>query len=167
MEYKTPRLHIKPLSENDSAAVVALLTDATVGKTYMLPEFRSSEEALPLFHRLMALSRDTGRYVAGIYKDGAFIGLLNETGKENREIEVGYALLPAYHNQGFATEALTGAIAFLHGCGFSCVLAGAFTENFASARVMEKAGMQRIDKTDKIEYRGVLHTCVYYASYRQ
>ena len=84
--------------------------------------------------------------------------------KENYDIEVGYALLPAYHNRGFATEALVGAIEYLRGCGFSRILAGAFAENAASLRVMEKAGMVRIDKTDAIDYRGHMHTCIYYAS---
>lgn len=164
MEYKTSRLHIRPLDLQDADDVTALLTDGQVGKTYMLPEFHSREEALPLFHRLVALSRDTARYVAGIYYEDHFIGILNETDKENYDIEVGYALLPAYHNRGFATEALVGAIEYLRGCGFSRILAGAFSENAASLRVMEKAGMVRIDKTDAIDYRGHVHTCIYYAS---
>lgn len=167
MEFKTKRLHIKPLCPEDAKAVISLLTDAQVGKTYMIPVFHTQEEAFPLFQRLMALSQDTGRYVAGIYWEGHFIGLLNETDREDHGIEVGYALLPAYYNRGFATEALTGAIDYLHGCGFSCVLAGAFAENPASMRVMEKAGMQRTEKTDSVEYRGSLHKCIYYASYRQ
>ena len=166
MEYKTSRLHIRPLREADAEAVIDLLTNAQVAQTYMLPDFGCREEAYPLFQRLLALSRDTGRYVAGIYLEDRFIGLLNETDKESSEIEVGYALLPAFHNRGFATEALTGAIAYLHGCGFSRVLAGAFAENPASIRVMQKAGMAPIEKTDAVEYRGSLHTCIYYASIR-
>ena len=47
--------------------------------------------------------------------------------------------------------------------GFETVLAGAFVENAASMRVMEKSGMTRQDYTDEIEYRGVTHTCIYYA----
>ena len=167
MEYKTARLHIRPLSAKDADAATALLTDPLVAKTYMLPEFRCEEEAFALFQRLVALSRDADRYVAGIYYQEQFIGLINETDKEHSEIEVGYALLPAYHNRGFATEALVGAIAHLHSIGFSCVLTGAFAENLASLRVMAKAGMTPIEKTDTIEYRGIVHKCIYYASYRK
>jgi len=47
--------------------------------------------------------------------------------------------------------------------GFSEVLAGAFEENLASMRIMEKSGMTRIEKTDEIEYRGKVHQCVYYS----
>ncbi len=45
---------------------------------------------------------------------------------------------------------------------FTVVKTGAFTENIASIRVMEKCGMRRFDETEEIEYRGKNHTCVYY-----
>ena len=47
--------------------------------------------------------------------------------------------------------------------GFSAVKAGAFSENAASIRVMEKCGMTKTGETEQIEYRGKTHTCVYYA----
>ena len=43
------------------------------------------------------------------------------------------------------------------------VRCGAFSENTASIRVMEKAGMVREDFTEDIEYRGIMHHCVYYS----
>ena len=55
------------------------------------------------------------------------------------------------------------AIADLFELGFKQVVAGAFVENPASLRVMEKAGMTPIEKVDEIEYRGRTHTCVYRA----
>jgi len=75
---------------------------------------------------------------------------------------MGYAYLPAYYNRGYATEAFSGAIDYLLSHGFTTVLAGAFSENPASLRVMEKCGMIKQDFTDEIDYRGVTHTCVYY-----
>lgn len=162
MQFTTERLEIGPISLTDREAVLDLLTDEIVGKTYMLPEYKSREEALPLFHRLVALSEAADRYVAGIYLNGQFIGMMNETEIKDTQIEMGYALLPAYYNQGFATEAFTGAIKHLLGCGFETVLAGAFSENAASIRVMEKSGMKKQTQTDEIEYRGITHTCVYY-----
>ena len=38
-----------------------------------------------------------------------------------------------------------------------------FEENIASKRVMEKCGMIPIGKEEYIEYRGVVHRCVYYS----
>ena len=162
MYIKTERLELKPFSAADEARAVLLLTNAVVKQTYMLPDFAEPQDAVPLFQRLMALSLEDGRYVAGIYLDGLLIGILNETEVCDRSIEVGYALLPDYYNQGYATEALQGAAGFLLDQGFARVIAGAFEENAASIRVMVKAGFSLLDKADTIEYRGRTHRCVYY-----
>ena len=163
MNFVTQRLQIKPICLADREAVLDLLTDETVGKTYMLPEYKSREEAEPLFRRLLSLSADEKRYVAGVYLNGRFIGMMNETEIQDGKIEMGYAFLPGYYNRGFATEAFRGAIDHLFTQGFHTVAAGAFSENKASLRVMEKCGMTRQDYTDEIPYRGVMHTCIYYA----
>ena len=90
------------------------------------------------------------------------IGILHETEVTEQSVELGYAVLPAYQNRGYCTEALQGAIKYLLDRGCRQILAGAFEENSASIRVMEKCGMVRQEYTDEIEYRGVNHTCVYY-----
>lgn len=164
MEFQTNRLKIRPITQEDRESVLDLLTDETVGKTYMLPDYKNREEAELLFQRLVQMSQDASRYVAGVYLDGRFIGMMNETQIKDNQIEMGYAYLPAYHNQGYATEAFTAAIRYLLDHGFERVVAGAFAENPASLRVMEKCGMTKQDDTDTIDYRGVTHSCVYYAA---
>lgn len=163
MIFQTKRLQIKPITPEDREDVLDLVTDSTVGKTYMFPEYQTREAAEPLFQRLVELSKDDSRYVAGVYLDGRFIGMMNETEIQGKQIEMGYAYLPAYYNRGFATEAFSGAIRYLLDRGFETVLAGAFAENPASLRVMEKCGMTRQSYTDELEYRGLTHTCIYYA----
>ena len=148
---------------DDKEAILDLLTNKTVGKTYMLPEYQNREEAEPLFRLLVELSTADDRYVAGIYLGGAFIGMMNETEIQDTKIEMGYAFLPDFYNHGYATESFKGAIEWLFAHGFETVVAGAFSENAASIRVMEKCGMVRQPQTDEIDYRGVTHTCVYYA----
>ena len=164
MKFKTKRLEIKEISPNDREAMLDLLTNEIAGKTYMLPIYQKREEAEPLFQRLVQLSRDENRYVAGVYWDGQFIGMMNDVEIKGKQIEMGYVYLPAYYNRGFATEALIGAITYLQEHGFDTVLTGAFSGNLASLRVMEKCGMVKQDYTDEIEYRGVTHTCIYYAA---
>ena len=164
MRFSTNRLEIKPIGLQDREAVLDLLTDRAVGRTYMLPEYESREEAQPLFLRLVELSNDDSRYVAGVYLQGQFIGMMNQTEIKDGQIEMGYAYLPAYYNRGYATEAFSGAIRYLLEQGFERVVAGAFRENPASLRVMEKCGMTRQDYTDEIEYRGITYTCIYYAA---
>lgn len=163
MKFSTKRLEIKPITAADKEEVLDLLTDETVGRTYMLPVYEARAAAEPLFLRLVQMSQDESRYVAGVYLDGRFIGMMNETEVKEKQIEMGYAYLPACYNRGYATEAFSGAIAYLFGCGFDTVLAGAFSENPASIRVMEKCGMTKQPQTEQIEYRGSIHHCVYYA----
>lgn len=162
MEFFTKDLRIGPFRPTDAEAAALLLTDRIVGQTYMLPEYTSPQEALPLFQRLLELSQTPGRYVAGIYLEDHLIGLINETEVDGQRIELGYALLPAYHNRGYATQALTGAIAYLFAQGFAQITAGAFEENIASLRVMGKSGMERMDHEDTVNYRGKEHRCIYY-----
>ena len=164
MEFITNRLEIKAISTEDKEEVLDLLTDEIAGKTYMFPEFKCRESAEPLFRRLVELSHDESRYVAGVYLEGRFIGMMNDVQIQGKQVEMGYAYLPAYYNRGFATEAFSGAIRYLLDHGFDSVVAGAFSGNGASLRVMEKCGMIKQDYTDEIEYRGTTHTCIYYAA---
>ena len=161
MYIQTERLELKPITRNSLDVLAELLCDETVTQTYMVPDFACAAEAMPLAKRLMALSEGYDRLVAGIYTGTELIGILNETESNAEYIELGYALLPLYHNQGYATEALRGAIGYCFSNGFQEVIAGAFEENPASLRVMIKSGMKKIDHTDEIPYRGKNHTCLY------
>ena len=163
MYIKTERLELKFISPDSLENLADLLSDEIVKQTYMVPDFPRRQEALNLAQRLMELSKQEERRVVGIYLGETLIGILNQTDATQDSIELGYALLPQYHNQGYATEALRGAIGYCFSIGFQEVVAGAFSENVASLRVMMKAGMQKIDHTDKISYRGKTHTCLYCA----
>ena len=163
MEFRTNRLTVHPMSLADKEDILDLVTNEIVSKTYMFPAFENRAAAEPLLQRLVKLCEDESRYVAGVYLGERFIGMMNGVDIKDKQIEMGYAYLPAYYNQGFATEAFAGAIDYLLAHGFETVLAGAFEENPASIRVMEKCGMEKISFTEEIEYRGKIHNCVYYA----
>lgn len=154
-------MNIRILTEADEAALVGLLTNHQIKQTYMLPDFSQESDAIPLARRLMALSREEDRFVRGMEENGTLVGFLNDVEIENGAIELGYVVHPDHWGQGFATAALKLAIDELFRRGYREILCGAFVENPASLRVMEKAGMSRIDKIDEIEYRGKLHRCVY------
>ena len=166
MKFATKHLTVKPMMQEDKEQLLNLLTDEIVGKTYMLPQHASREEAQQLAYRLIKLSQDPSRYVSGIYRQECLIGIVNETDVTDQKIEIGYALLPEFHNRGYATECLSGAIEYLFDRGFKTVTAGAFSDNAASIRVMEKFGMVRQAEVDWIEYRGKQHRCVYYSASR-
>ena len=163
IQFTTKRLAGRAFTAQDQEACLDILTDPVVAKTYMLPEYAAREDAIPLFLRLMALSQSQERLVVGIYLQDHLIGWINDTEQKDDSMEVGYVLHPAYHNQGYMSEALTAAIAELFAKGFRQIKAGAFEENVASIRVMEKCGMTRLEQQDEVEYRGKNHRCVYYA----
>lgn len=163
MYIQTEHLVLKNLSDGDAAAMIGLLTDSSIKKNYMLPDFENQEQALRLFDRLKALSASDAHYVAGIYLAGRLIGFLNDVQIANGQIELGYAIEPEHHNRGYASESLKAVIADLFAKGYQEVVTGAFSQNRASIRVMEKCGMTRLDKQEEIEYRGKVHQCVYYS----
>lgn len=162
---KTERLILKPLTSDDEKAVSELFTDDTVKKTYLLPDFKDAEHLHNYFNRILALSNGNDRYLLGIYINNGteLVGIINDTGLEKYEsAEIGYALLPRYFNNGYATEAFGGMIKFLKDVGYKKVVAGAFEENKASIRVMEKCGLVPKNESEKLEYRGKEHTVIYY-----
>lgn len=154
-------MKLREFKESDWPRAAQLMMSSEVNKTYMLPDFESEEKARPLFDRLMNLSKDESRYVRAMEENGKFVGFCNDVERDGDSVEIGYALCPDAWGRGCATAALKLAIADLFELGFKQVVAGAFVENPASLRVMEKAGMTPIDKVDEIDYRGRTHTCVY------
>ena len=161
---KTQRLTIKRMSENDQEAALDLLTNDVVKKTYMLPDFEKREDAIPLFRRILELSQGDKRYVRGIYLDDHLIGYSNEVEVIENSVELGYLIHPDYHGKGYMTEALMALIPDLFARGFEEVVCGAFEENPASLRVMAKAGMTLMERSDELEYRGKVHRCIYYSA---
>lgn len=157
-------MELRILTEADEAPLAELLTNDTIKQTYMLPDFDRREDALPLARRLVALSRGSGRFVRGMEDQGTLVGFLNDVEIHSGSIELGYVVHPAHWNQGYCTTALQLAIAELFRLGYRQILCGAFEENLASIRVMEKAGMTKLEKTDEIAYRGNVHRCIYYAA---
>ena len=154
-------MNLRVLTEADEAVLTELLTNDRIKLTYMLPDFPRREDAVPLARRLMQLSREEARFVRGMEEEGRLVGFLNDVEIGDGTIELGYVVHPDHWGKGYATAALKLAITDLFRLGYRTVLCGAFEENTASLRVMEKAGMGQLEKTDAIEYRGQVHRCVY------
>ena len=162
MYVTTQRLELGPIRPESLDSLVELLTDEVVKRGYMVPDFSDRAEAVKVALRLMELSRGNDCIMMGIYLEGELVGILNETEALGDSVELGYAILPRFHNRGIGTEVLKGAIGYCFDRGFREVIAGAFEQNLPSFRVMEKSGMTRLEKTDEIEYRGKVYRCLYY-----
>lgn len=168
MEHKKPpviqtsRLYLRPFADRDMEDMIAILTHPEVGQTYMVPDYTTQEQWQQLFAVYQRLSMAENRFIYGIYHNDQLVGFLNDVEITGDQIELGYVIHPKHKNQGFATEALTAAIAELFLLGYKVVKTGAFEGNIASMRVMEKSGMVRLDTIDALEYRGITHRCIWY-----
>lgn len=163
----TNSITLRSFSVADQEQILDILTSNQVNRSYMLPDYKDRNDARPLFHRLMELSENRKHFVRCIDLNGIAIGFLNDVEIKNDIIELGYVIHPEYHNRGYMTEALSSAIKELFKSGYTCVTCGAFDENRASIRVMEKCGMEQMKQTDTIEYRGMNHRCVYYQAVKR
>lgn len=160
---KTERLTLKPYSMQDMDGLVSLLINSEITKTFMVPEFESTEQAYELAKKLITFSQaeDTQHLEYGIYLDEKIIGFVNDCGIDDNEIEIGYVIHPDYQGYGYATEAVKAVILELRDMEFRKVSAGYFSDNEASRRVMEKCGMTQTKFTDEEVYRGKHHMCRY------
>ena len=163
-----PNLNIslRPFEERDSEAIIDLLMDVQVKKTFMIPDFATRQEAQPRWNRLLQLSREDGRFVRAICVADEAVGLLNDVEQSGEAVEVGYALLPQHWGRGYAAAALKLAMEALFAQGFETVKASAFEENAPSMRVMEKAGMVPTGQTETVSYRGENKICICYEKTR-
>ena len=163
MQFSTERLQLRPYAPEDRDALIDILTNDIVKQTFLVPDYPERAQYEKMFERIRSDSLSPERFAGGIYLENNLIGLVLDVEVNDGAIEMGYALHPKYHNQGFCTEAMRAVISYLFAEGFREVVAGAFSDNAASIRVMEKCGMEKIDRTDPIDYRGKTHTCIYYA----
>ena len=160
---KTKRLTIKPYQERDREAMIDLLTNEQIKETYMIPDLPTEDMQNQMFEKLLALSVSPDHCDLGIFLEDHLIGFVNDVMMDGKTMELGYVIHPNYHHQGYASETLQAVINYLFQKGYQEVIAGAFESNKNSFGVMKKCGMKRIDKSEDIEYHGVLHHCIYYS----
>jgi [ribosomal protein S5]-alanine N-acetyltransferase len=148
MELITARLVLREVNEGDYAALCALYADPAMRRfegplldaaqvQRRLKAILASQAAQPRIHYFLAITLPPDEFLRG----WVTLTLIHP---EIREYEIGWAVQPQDWSKGFATE----AAAMLLKVAFSRlnahrVIALCQPENGASARVMEKLGMQR------------------------
>lgn len=140
MFIRTPRLYLRPSWPEDWQELFALLSHASVAFNIAGESWPQTVEETKAFvckprenllpHFFVYLRDDNGgRLVGGI-------GL----GRTGEEVELGYWIAPSYWGHGYATEALRAMIDHARMLGHARLIASHFSENAATARVLEKAG---------------------------
>ena len=160
--YRRP-VTLRPVMESDRDMYINLLRNEIVGRTYMVPDGMNNEMAQRLFVRLLDISSDKNRYARIVCADGIPIGVVHDVGIKGASVELGWVVLPTYHNKGYCTLAVKLAMEELCQLGYAEVTAGAFEDNTPSLRVMQKNGMSGNGICESISYRGTEHRCVYYS----
>lgn len=160
---KTGRLEIMPFRVKDFPNLAEILTNSQIKKTYMIPDFETREALNIMVQKIAQYSLSDQRFERGIFLEDRLIGFVNEVERKDGSMELGYVIHPSFWGRGYATEMLKSVIEMLLEAGFSQVITGAFEENTASIRVMEKCGMRKTDLEADIAYRGRNHHCIYYS----
>ena len=148
MELYTPRLLIREFVEVDEADVHEYASDPEVAR-YMEWGPNTPQETKDFFARRFARNAEQPRveYEMAIVlrAENKVVGGVGVRMKSaaNREGDVGYVLNRRYWGQGIVTEAARAMVEFGFGqLGFHRIYATCDAENPASARVMQKLGMQ-------------------------
>ncbi|MDQ3841069.1 MAG: GNAT family N-acetyltransferase [Actinomycetota bacterium] len=143
---ETDRLILRQMILGDAEAVFAYASDPEVTR-YVLWDTHHTIEDSETFLRSVAERYENAEAADWgiVYKgNGRFIGGCSIVGwdLENARAEMGYVLSRQYWGQGLMPEAVRAMIAFgFEKMGLNRLEVRCITENTASVRVMEKAGM--------------------------
>ncbi|MEO8392775.1 MAG: GNAT family N-acetyltransferase [Chloroflexota bacterium] len=141
---ETERLILRPLAMSDAPTVRLLAGDYEVAKTTLNMPHPYPEDAAEAFIQSRIDNADKGSVFGIVRKaDQQLMGAMgiHPEGRFSRA-EMGYWLGVPYWNQGYASEAARRIVAFgFEELELNRIHASYFSENIASRRVMEKAGM--------------------------
>jgi ribosomal-protein-alanine N-acetyltransferase len=145
---QTPRFVIRNFKPDEEEVYLSLFNDAQV--LLHIPK-RNRKENSTIFHSALndyALGKTLGRW--GLFNNGdnEFIGLclLREYNNEKGKVELGYVLNRKYWGKGIAAEMAHVMIAYgFTRTGANEIVAVTTLTNAASQRVLEKAGLTRMD----------------------
>ncbi|WP_118973996.1 GNAT family N-acetyltransferase [Taibaiella koreensis] len=161
MEYhlETERLGLRSLNGNDAAHILKLDTAADVLRYLPGTSINSLEEAAAVIAYIQQqyTANGIGRWAMIRKADGAFLGWCGikwvndkETNGRTGYHDIGYRLLPAFWQQGYAFEAAKACCDYgFATMGLQELHATVMEGNVASARIIEKLGMQLVSRFEE------------------
>lgn len=147
-ELLTARLRLRPFVPADGPQVRHLAGDARIAEfatavPHPYPE--GAAEQWIAGHAQAARERRELHYAVTLREGGVVLGAMSllNLQPQHARAEIGYWIGVPYWGQGHASEAAVRLLAHAHeGCGLTRVVAQCLARNRASARVLEKAGLQ-------------------------
>ena len=146
-EIRTERLLLRRFRESDAPNYYAQLGSSREVTRHMLWQPHTSpEESRGSIHKILARydSGDCYCWAITLPEEDLLIGRIDllRIDREKGSCSFAYMLGENQWNKGYGTEALRAVIGFaFEALGMDCVTADHMTENPASGKVMEKAGM--------------------------
>jgi len=147
---ETSRLRVRPFTENDLSAVIALYKVPEVLRYLYVAERSDEEIGKSLGERKVktefATEGDKLILAVELKETGQCIGevvmvWLSET---HKSAEIGFIIHPDFHGHGYAAEAIRPLIHFgFERMDFHRIIGRCDGRNAASARLMEKLGLRR------------------------
>jgi ribosomal-protein-alanine N-acetyltransferase len=143
-----PRIRLRPLGERDADALFAIASNPNVTRFTLWDAHRSRDDSLDfLRHRVPVHYREGVPEPLGVElrEGGSLMGCAGAhwASEKSRAMEFGYWIAEPQWGRGYAVEAARLLIGHLFAAyEVERVQAHCFTENVASARVLEKLGLQ-------------------------
>jgi [ribosomal protein S5]-alanine N-acetyltransferase len=144
--FETARLVLRPIALGDAPTIFARYAqDPEVVRYLTWRAHRSEAETDAYIARCLATPTDEARtYVLTAHADGDLFGALDLRRPVPHRLDFGYVLARPYWGRGLMTEALSETVRWaMRRDDIWRVGAVCDVDNFASARVMEKAGLER------------------------
>ena len=144
--FETPRLILRPIAADDASAVfTAYAQDPEVVRFLIWYPHPSIADTEAYIARCIAAPPDRERTYAVLGRaDGTLLGAFALRRPDPYRLDCGYVLARPFWGRGLTTEVLTAAAQWaMRQDGIWRIGAICDVENRASARVMEKSGLQR------------------------
>jgi ribosomal-protein-alanine N-acetyltransferase len=156
---KSSRFDYRPITEDDCQEMFLLRSNPDIMKFIPRPVAMSNDEVLEHIRMLQEnLVKNTGiSWALQIKNEKKLVGVaaIINIRPEHSRCEIGYMLLPEFHNQGFVTEAIQTLLKFIfHNLNFHSVEAIIDPQNIASERVLQKNGFKKEAHLRENEYWG-------------
>lgn len=139
--YKTERLFLRKLNEDDAGFIFELLNSPGWIKFIGDRNIKTSEDADNYIQKIIANPNVSYRVVT-LQDTETAIGIVTFIKRDYLDhYDIGFAFLPSYNKQGYAFEATKEMLNDLLNAGeYSTILATTFPENSSSIQLLKKLG---------------------------
>ena len=159
---KNGDITLDKITLDDAYDYYLIASNPNITTSFMLDETETIEEAKSTIEDVISNYTDEEFYYFAIRLNGKLIGVMKTY--ETSYLELGYAINEDYWNNGYATIALNLVTDyFLKLDRIKKIILGAFADNYASIRVMEKCNYSFIGiKKDEFFYKGKSRDIAYF-----